>query len=120
MGLNQFWLGQHTSATSKVLKARANQHQVIAGSIGVPTLADVASLTAPYGFSLPEMVAMLRSVHNRLQVVLDSLLERDQPVTKIMDAVILTLIERETEFEEYSSRDPRLKTKLSALITQWI
>ena len=36
MGLHQFGLSQHTSAARKVLKARADQHQVIAGSGATP------------------------------------------------------------------------------------
>ena len=37
-----------------------------------------------------------------------------------MDVVILSLIEQETELEEYSPLNPSLKPKLPALLTRWI
>ena len=101
-GLRQISLGQHISATRKVLKARVNQHQVILGGGGAPAVTDSAYLTAPYGVSLPETVVMERSAHARLWVVLDTLLGRYHPTAKVMDAVVWDLIEQKTELEEYS------------------
>ena len=57
-GIHQFWIGQHTSAARKVLKARAEQHQVIAGCDAAPSLDDMAALMAPDGVSLPYTLSM--------------------------------------------------------------
>ena len=92
-GLYQFLLGEHTSAAWKVLKAHVDQHQVIAGGGGAPTLADTSYLTAPYGFTLTDMADMVRSSHARMWVVLDTLLGRDHPVAQGMEVVFLELIE---------------------------
>ena len=80
-----------------MLKARVDQQQVIAGGDGAPTLADTAYLTAPDEVTLPETVAMAQSAHARLQVVLDTLLVRKHPDMQGMEAVILELIDWETE-----------------------
>ena len=50
--LHQFGLGRHTSASRKVLKACTDQLQVITGGCSAPSLAEAATLTAPYGVSL--------------------------------------------------------------------
>ena len=84
MSIHQLCLGQNTSKTRKVLKARTNQHQVIADSGGTPTLEDAAYLTAPDGFSLPETAEMARSTHKRLRVVLSTIMGRVQPVAQGM------------------------------------
>ena len=57
-GLHQFGLGQHTSATRKVLKDRSDQNQVFADGGAAPYLDDAATLTAPDGVSLPATMAM--------------------------------------------------------------
>ena len=43
-GIHQLCLGNQTSAAWKVLKARIDQHQVIAGGGGAPMMDDAASL----------------------------------------------------------------------------
>ena len=86
-GLPQFCLGQHNSASSKLLKVRVDRHQVIAGVGGAPTLSDKEYLTAPDGVTLPETLAMTQSVHARLRVVLDTLLGRYQPTYQGIDIV---------------------------------
>ena len=57
MGIQPFWLFQHTYAASTVLKSGTDQHQFIDGSSVPPTLSDAAYLTAPNGVSLPEIMA---------------------------------------------------------------
>ena len=81
MWLHQFCLGKHNSAARKVLKAYSDQHQVIAGINGSPTMVDAAYLTVPDGVSLPVIVAMLQITHTCLRVVLDTLLGRDHPAS---------------------------------------
>ena len=85
MGLHQFGLIQ---------KARVDQHQVIAGAVGAPTLANAAFLMVPYGFSLTKMVAIAQIIHIRLLVVLYTLIGRDHPSYQGMETVVLALIER--------------------------
>ena len=72
-GLHQFGTIQHTSAVRKLLKAQADQHQVITGRGTAPSLADAATLTAPDSISLPATLAMARGSHARLRVVLITL-----------------------------------------------
>ena len=57
-GLHKFGIVQHTSASRKVLKVRSDQHQVIMGGSAAPSLADGATLAAPYGVSLSSTLAM--------------------------------------------------------------
>ena len=85
MGLHQFCLGQHTSASRKFLKARVDQHQVIADGGESRTLVDNAYLQATYGVSLTETLTMKFSVHTRLWVVFKILLGRDNPDDHRMD-----------------------------------
>ena len=96
-GLHQFYVGQHTSSTWKVPKACVDQHQVVSGGGSAPMLADAAHLTAPNGVTLPETVAMVQIYHTRLQVGLDTLLGREHHATQWMEAVVLVLIDRDTE-----------------------
>ena len=65
-GIHQFLLGQHTSAARKLLKGRVDQHQVITGSGGAPTLANADYLTAPNGVSLTETLDIACSTHMHL------------------------------------------------------
>ena len=62
-GLHQFGIGQHTTAARKVLKARADQHKVIAGGGYTPSLSDTVTLTAPDDISLPVTLAIVRGSH---------------------------------------------------------
>ena len=94
-GLHQFCLIQHISVAWKVLKAGVDQHQVITGGGGAPTLAEAFYLTLPNGVSLTEMVAMTQSSHACLLVVLDTLIGRYYPTSQGMDTVVLEMIERE-------------------------
>ena len=112
MGLNQLFLGQHTSSARKLLKYRIDQHQVIEGSGGAPTMADAAHLAAPDGVTLPETVAMARSLHTRPRVVLDTVLGTEHPAAQGTEAVVLALIEQEKDLEEYYPHDPILKPNL--------
>ena len=63
MGLHQFGLGQHTSATQKVLKVCANQNQVIVVSGAAPSLSDADTPTAPDGVSLMATISVARGYH---------------------------------------------------------
>ena len=118
-GIHQFYLWHQTSTTRKVLKDRVDQHHVISGGGGAPTLADSAYLTAPDRVSLPEIVVLVQSSQNRLWVLLETLLGRDHPDAQGMDVVVLDLMNRETELWEYSPSDPSLKPNPPALLTQW-
>ena len=62
-----------------------DQHQVIAGASGDRTLAYAASLAAPNGVSILDSLYIVRSMHARICVVLETLLERDHPSTHILD-----------------------------------
>ena len=101
-----------------MLKACVDQHQVIAVGGSASTLAYTSYLTVPYRVYPPETTAMARSTHICLQVVLDTLLGWYNPVAQGMNAVVLAMIERETELEEYSPRNPRLNPNIPALLTQ--
>ena len=81
IGLHQFRISQQTSAAWKVVKAPANQHQVIAGGGAAPSLADAATLTAPDGVSLSATLAMAWGSYLRLRVVLVTLFGPDHPTT---------------------------------------
>ena len=60
IGLRHFGIGQHTSATWNVLKARLDQHQVIAGGGATPSLAHADMLTTPDSVSLTDTLTMAR------------------------------------------------------------
>ena len=66
------------------------------------------------------MVAMSQIYHTCLWVFLYTLLGRDHPSDKGMDSVVLALIDRDTDLEDYSPCNPNLKPKLPYLRTQWI
>ena len=102
MWLHQLYLGKHTSAARKLLNAHVDQRQVIAGGSGAPTLDDTAYLTATDGVALPETLAVSKSTHAQVRVILDTLLGRDNPVSQVMDMIIFALMYRETELYEYS------------------
>ena len=71
--LHQFGLIQHTYATRKVLKAWADQHQVITGGGAAPYLADASTLTATDRVSLTATLLMARGGNARMRVVLSTL-----------------------------------------------
>ena len=56
--LHQFKIVQHTSAARKMLKDRANQHKVVAGSGAAPFLSGAATLTAKDRVSLLATLSM--------------------------------------------------------------
>ena len=84
MGLHQFRLVQHTSAARKVLKARIEQHQVIAGGGAAPSLSGASTLTAPDGVYLLSNLSMARGSHAQLRVVLVTLSVQDHPIALAM------------------------------------
>ena len=86
-GLHQFGIFQHTSASRKLLKARADRHQVIAGGGAAPSLADAATIMAPDGVSLPATLSVSRGAHTWLRVVLVTLFGPDYPTTLEMKEV---------------------------------
>ena len=96
MELHQFFLYKNTSAAQKVLNAHVDKHHVIFGSGSAPTLADAAYLTALYGVTFPETLAMAESAHACLRVVLDTFLGRYHPSAQEMDTVVLVMVEQET------------------------
>ena len=77
-------MGHYTYAAQKVLKARTDQHQLIMGGGATPSLTDAATLTAPYGVSLTNTLAMTWGSHSRLRVVLFTLLGKDHPAALAM------------------------------------
>ena len=94
MGTHQFFLGQHMSATKKILQYRVDQHHVIVGRGGSPTMADAAYLTTPDGMYLPETLAMVRRSKTRLQVVLYTMLVIDHHSAHGMYAFTNTCMEQ--------------------------
>ena len=62
-------------------------------------MANAAYLKAPDWVSFSENLAMVRSVHARLWVFLDTLLGRDHPSAHSMDAFAKYLDEQETDRE---------------------
>ena len=98
-GLYQFRIGQHTSAARKVLKASADQHQVIAVGGAAPSPAYTAMLTATDGVSLTSTLDMARGYHARLRVVLTTLFRPDHPTALARKEVNSEIMERETELE---------------------
>ena len=87
IGIHQFGLGQHTSAARKMTKARADQHQVIAGGGAAPELD---------GVSLPATMAISWRSHAGMSVVLVTLLGKDHPNALAMQDINAELMERET------------------------
>ena len=57
MGLHQFGLSRHTSTARKVLRARANQHQIVVGGAAAPSLAEAAMLMDPDWVSFPSTLS---------------------------------------------------------------
>ena len=95
-GFHHFGLGQKTYTTRKVLKARTDQHQVIAGSGAAPYLAEASTLTATEGVSLPATLTMERGSHTRIRVFLVTLFGPDHPKALAMRDVNTDIMERET------------------------
>ena len=118
--LHQFCLGNSSETTQKIMKARVDQHQLIVGGGGGPTLVDVVDLTPPNGVSLLETLFMLWITHMRLRVVLDNFLRRGYPYAHGMEIFGKALTEQEREMEEYYPRYLVLRLKLPALFTQWV
>ena len=84
MGLHQLGLVQHTPGACKVLKARADQHQVIAGGGAASSLADAAPLTSPDDVTLPATLVMALGSHVGLRTVLVTLFGPDHPTALSM------------------------------------
>ena len=57
-GIHHFELSKHTYASQNLSKSWANQNQVIAVGVNVPSLADADTLTAAYDVSLPASLAI--------------------------------------------------------------
>ena len=79
------------------MKARTNQHQVIAGGGAAPSLADVLILTTPDKVSLPDTLDMERGPHMRLRLVLINLFVPDYPTVLDMREVNTEIMKTETE-----------------------
>ena len=118
--LHQSILDQHSFLAQKFQKARTDQHMVIAGGASAPSLADADMLVAPYGLSLSATLTMAQGAHERLRVVLITLLGQDHPTTLAMSDINADLLERETELEDYNPRDKGLEAFLPASITHWV
>ena len=69
------------------MKARTDQHQIIAGGRSIPSLDDAATLTAPDGVSLPYNLGMEWGSYARLRVVLVTIFGLDPPTTLAMKEV---------------------------------
>ena len=54
-GLHAFTLGQHTAARRKLLKTRADRHNLMTGGHAAPSLADAEELVAPDGMTIPTL-----------------------------------------------------------------
>ena len=92
MGMHQFCLGQNYAATCNILKSCVDQHQVVAGGGGDPTLVYKARLVDPSGVSLLESFPMERSAYMQLCVGLDNLLVQDHPSAHSLYAPNLGLV----------------------------
>ena len=99
MGLHQFGISQHTSASWKVIKASSGQHQVFSGSSAAPSLHDAAMLMEPYGVSLLVILAIAQESHTRLKVVLVALFRQDHPTALTMRYVNTEIVERKIDLE---------------------
>ena len=52
-GLHALTLGQHIAAWRKLLKTRADRHNLMAGGHAAPSLVDAEELVAPDGMTIP-------------------------------------------------------------------
>ena len=86
-GLHQFGLFQHTSDTWKVMKARSDQNQVIAGGVATTFLSNAAATTAPEGISLLSTLVMALGDHTQPRVFLVTLFGTDHPTMLAMKEV---------------------------------
>ena len=77
-------MGQHTSAARKVLTARVDPTQVIAGGGAPPSLTDADTLMALDGISLSTTLATTWGAHTWLMVFLGTLLVWYQPTAQAM------------------------------------
>ena len=68
-GLHSFTLGQHTAARRKLLKTRADRHNLMAGGHAAPGLADAEELVAPDGMTILTLHRQARGQHNRLRIL---------------------------------------------------
>ena len=68
-GLHAFTLGQHTAARRKLLKTRADRHNLMAGGHAAPSLDDAEELNAPYGMPILTSHGQARGQHNRLRIL---------------------------------------------------
>ena len=87
LGIYKFGLVQHISATGKVLKAQYDQHRIITGVITAPSLADVSTLTATDGVSLPDNLSMAQGGNTQIRVVLGTLCGTNHPTSLEMKEV---------------------------------
>ena len=68
-GLHAFTLGKHTAARRKLLKTRADRHNLMSGGHAAPSLADAEELVAPNGMTIPTSHGQARGQHNRLRIL---------------------------------------------------
>ena len=68
-GLHAFTLGQHNAARRKLLKTRADRHNLMAGGHAAPSLADAEKLVAPDGMTIPMSHGQAHGQHNRLCIL---------------------------------------------------
>ena len=103
-----------------MLKACAEQKQVIAGGGAALSLVDAATLTAPDGVSLPATLTMEQEANAWLRVVLDTHLGWDHTTVQPMRYINGDLLKIETEMDEYNTWDQGLKTHLPDSIIRWV
>ena len=118
--LHQFKIVQHTSAARKMLKDRANQHKVVAGSGAAPFLSGAATLTAKDRVSLLATLSMAWGDHVRLRVFLFTLFIPYHSTTLTRRDVNTEIMERDIQLDEYNPRGRGLKLRLPASITCWV
>ena len=82
--LYQLILGHNTTEAQKVTKDWYNQHQVVLGGEGSPTLAYAATLTAMERVNIPEILTMAQIAKLRLWVLVETILVPDHSTTLVL------------------------------------
>ena len=120
VGLHAFTLRQHTAARRKLLKTRADRHNLMTGGHASPSLADAKELVAPNGMTIPTSHGQACGQHNTLRILGHTLFGERHTSSKQLKTFGQDMGRREQELEEYVPRERHLRPHVPAFVTRWV
>ena len=119
-GLHPFVLSQHTTTVRKFLQGHADRYAMVASGAGAPSLADVEILLDPDGVTLPHNFYMACGQWIRTRLIVGACFGVDHNAPEGLREFGEEISVRETELEEYVTREFDLLPQIPALLLRHV